>query len=199
MTFRIEKKYRLTKSEQLLIKSKLIKKGMKILYPSREINNCYFDTKDLRCFFESEEGMLPRKKIRIRWYKKGLELFKEKKISSIEGRFKVSEKFHNESFLKNFKHTFFENSYGKLKSKIIINYTREYYLLDGMRITFDSSINYRNIGAVYKKKFFDNETVMEVKTSIDHPLDLIEENINITDTRFSKYCRGITYTRKNNP
>ena len=66
MTFRIEKKYRLTKSEQLLIKSKLIKKGMKILYPSREINNCYFDTKDLRCFFESEEGMLPRKKIRIR-------------------------------------------------------------------------------------------------------------------------------------
>ena len=38
------------------------------LYPSRTINSVYFDTNDLRLFFESEEGLLPRKKLRIRWY-----------------------------------------------------------------------------------------------------------------------------------
>ena len=44
MSFRKEKKYRLTISDIRLLKSLLISQGMQILYPKRKINTCYFDT-----------------------------------------------------------------------------------------------------------------------------------------------------------
>ena len=52
-------------------------------------SSIYFDNRTLDMFSDSEEGNLPRKKIRLRSYppnsnKKNLEI----KISSIEGRFK---------------------------------------------------------------------------------------------------------------
>ena len=61
MSFRIEKKFKLTKSEQIEIKNNLRGKGMKSLYPKRNIYSCYFDTKNLKCFLDSEEGILPKK------------------------------------------------------------------------------------------------------------------------------------------
>ena len=88
MSFRKEIKYRLNLSELFNLKKDLIKKGMKKLYNSRKINSCYFDTKDLSFFSQSEEGTLPRRKIRVRWYNNEMKFVKETKISSIEGRFK---------------------------------------------------------------------------------------------------------------
>ena len=96
MSFRKEKKYKLTSSDQKILKNNLINKGMKLLYPKREINSIYLDTKNLDFYLNSEEGILPRKKIRIRWYNTDLKkIFKETKISSIEGRYKISEPFFN--------------------------------------------------------------------------------------------------------
>ena len=92
MSFRKEKKYRLTFSELSFVKKKLFQSGMSSLYPARIVNSCYFDTHDLKLFSESEEGVLPRKKIRIRWYDKKNNFSKEVKISSIEGRFKYQKK-----------------------------------------------------------------------------------------------------------
>ena len=69
MSFRKEKKFKLTKSDLSLLKVELLHKGMKFLHPKREINSCYFDTNNLKMFHDSEEGILPRKKIRLRWYK----------------------------------------------------------------------------------------------------------------------------------
>ena len=45
MSFRKEKKYKLTVSDQKILKNNLINKGMKLLYPKREINSIYLDTK----------------------------------------------------------------------------------------------------------------------------------------------------------
>ena len=60
MSFRKEKKYRLTFSELAILKQKLLN-SMTNLYPPRIVNSCYFDT-ELKLFNESEEGILPRKK-----------------------------------------------------------------------------------------------------------------------------------------
>ena len=68
MTFRKEKKIKLSYYELNKIKAYLLDNGMSSLYPKRKINSQYFDTKNLKMFQDSEEGVLPRKKIRVRWY-----------------------------------------------------------------------------------------------------------------------------------
>ena len=68
MSFRKERKYKLTIYEFNILKDLLVKKGMKKLYEPRKINSLYYDNELNEMFHHSEEGVLPRKKIRIRWY-----------------------------------------------------------------------------------------------------------------------------------
>ena len=68
MSFRKEKKYRLSSYEASVLKVRLISSGMKRLYHDRKIVSIYFDTYDYKSFYDSEEGSLPRKKIRVRYY-----------------------------------------------------------------------------------------------------------------------------------
>ena len=89
MSFRKEKKYRLTISDQNILKYSLMDKGMKQLFPMRQVNSCYLDTLDLSLFFASDEGILPRRKLRYRWYANSFKAKKELKISSTEGRYKI--------------------------------------------------------------------------------------------------------------
>ena len=37
-------------------------------FPNRTINSLYFDTASLNDYHDSEEGTVPRQKIRLRWY-----------------------------------------------------------------------------------------------------------------------------------
>ena len=83
MSFRKEKKYKLTVSEQNILKNKLVEKGMKLLYPKRKVNSIYFDTKDLDFYLNSEEGVLPRKKMRLRWYDKDIKKSLKKQKSHL--------------------------------------------------------------------------------------------------------------------
>ncbi|MDC1014855.1 VTC domain-containing protein, partial [Candidatus Pelagibacter sp.] len=72
MSFRKEKKFRLSISDFHQLQSLLISQGMSTLHEPRIINSLYYDTPNLIMFHNSEEGVLPRKKIRIRWYNKNL-------------------------------------------------------------------------------------------------------------------------------
>ena len=192
MSFRKEIKYKLTLSDQKILKKELISKGMKLLFAKRKINSLYFDTDNLDFYKNSEEGVLPRKKIRIRWYGDNLkELSKETKISSIEGRFKLSEVYKNNQFLSKNNINLLDGTYGLLKPKILISYIREYYKLNNIRLTFDTRIRYQNFKSL--SKFFKNETesVMEVKTNFNTDDDYIKKIIKYPSSRFSKYARGI--------
>ena len=192
MSFRKEIKYKLTLSDQKILKKELISKGMKLLFAKRKINSLYFDTDNLDFYKNSEEGVLPRKKIRIRWYGDNLkELSKETKISSIEGRFKLSEIYKNNQFLSKNNINLLDGTYGLLKPKILISYIREYYKLNNIRLTFDTRIRYQNFKSL--SKFFKNETesVMEVKTNFNTDDDYIKKIIKYPSSRFSKYARGI--------
>ena len=197
MSFRKEKKYKLTVSDQNILKNKLIDKGMKILYPKRTVNSIYFDTNNLDFYLNSEEGVLPRKKIRLRWYDKDIKkIFKEIKISSIEGRFKTSEPFlYNENIFKN-NIQLLDNEFGILKPQMQITYSREYFFFNDLRITFDSNIQYIDRSSLNNIITKDKETVMEIKVNFKTNDDYIEKIIGYPTSRFSKYSRSILYTKR---
>ncbi len=197
MSFRKEKKFALSYSDLQEIKKKMFNLGMEKLFPSRIINNCYFDTKNLNIFFDSEEGVLPRKKIRVRWYEKKLEFKKEVKVSSIEGRYKYDDLLTSIKSIDDIKKLFFfDNEYGDLYPILTTHYEREYFMLKKLRITFDKNISYFNLRKGSTINYKDKECVMEIKTSIDCGEDYIKNIVSIPDTRFSKYSRGILISTK---
>jgi len=198
MSFRKESKYRLTYSDLAQLQKQLLMHGMKELYPVRVINSCYFDTDSQRLFYESEEGVTPRKKIRVRWYNNELNFKKETKISSIEGRFKSSElmpKFKNVNDV--LKDNFYDKNYGILKPSLIVSYERYYFSLKLLRITFDRNITYKFLRNGKGQTSIDPETVMEVKTSQMCSDDYIKKIIPHSSSRFSKYCRGLLSFERN--
>lgn len=191
MSFRKEKKYKLTFSDLTLIKKRLLQSGMNTLHPTRVVNSCYFDTPNLKLFHDSEEGVLPRKKFRIRWYNKSNIFHEEIKISSIEGRFKYQKKkLNNLKFDELLNMKIFDKCYGELMPILIVSYEREYFLFNDLRITFDKDISYTFIKSVSQHIFKDKEFVMEVKVPIHCDDNYIENLIHIPTSRFSKYSRG---------
>jgi hypothetical protein len=190
MSFRKERKYRLTKSDFDLIKNKLLLNGMQPLHAKRMINSIYYDSELYDMFKDSEEGLLPRKKVRIRWYDDISKANKEVKISSIEGRFKTSF-FADITSMSTLPISLLDSSYGSICPSLLVNYQREYFSLETMRITFDYNIQYANYRQSRNIFYKDGECVMEIKIGIDTTDDYIESLLSFPTTRFSKYSRGM--------
>jgi len=197
MSFRIEKKYLFENNEHISFKSFLFKNGMEVLYPKRIISSCYYDTKDLIFFHQSNEGILPRSKVRIRWYDNKDKYNKEIKVTSVEGRFKTTEKFTKNNFKKNFSSTIFDKQYGLLKPSLLITYSREYYNFKKVRLTFDTNIKYVNLRSLARREFSEKNTVMELKAPSDTPKAYLEKILSIPTSRFSKYSFGILLSSAN--
>tara|TARA_A100001234_G_scaffold3221_1_gene2579 strand:+ start:4067 stop:4666 length:600 start_codon:yes stop_codon:yes gene_type:complete len=196
MSFRKEKKFRLSISDFHNIKNLLTSNGMSRLHETRIVNSLYFDTPTLKMFHDSEEGVLPRKKVRIRWYNDRKEFSIEKKISSIEGRYKTVIPSTNSDKSSKFQlMSLFDEIYGDLSPSLLVSYERAYFMFNKIRITFDSKIIYRNKRVLTNSKIEDPERVMEIKTGIDESDDFIESLIPYQTSRFSKYIRGILVTR----
>lgn len=193
MSFRKEKKFKLSKYEFDSLKNKLRIKGMQTLYAKRVINSLYYDTEPYDMFSDSEEGLLPRKKVRIRWYDDIERANIEVKISSLEGRFKTSclANVKSESSLPQSLH---DSNYGLISPSLFVTYTREYFSFESMRITFDSNIQYGNYRRSRGLRHKDGECVMEVKIGIDLSDDYIESMLPYPTSRFSKYSRGMLFS-----
>jgi hypothetical protein len=195
MSFRKERKFRLSKYDSLKLKSELLQRNMKQLYPERVIFSQYFDTYDLLSFFNSHEGVLPRKKIRVRWYNDEITGLKmETKISSIEGRFKSAQKINKFTFEKMIKEGYFDKSYGKMIPSVKISYIRSYFKLDKIRVTFDRSIKYLLSSDQFK--FRDFEEVVEIKSTFECSDDYLNTLIQSPTSRFSKYERAFLMMNK---
>ena len=196
MSFRKENKYRVTTSDYHHLKNILLSNGMKLMHDTRKVNSLYFDNHTLEMHSHSEEGVLPRKKIRIRWYN-DVDKFKfEKKISSIEGRFKTTESLKNlNSFDDILTHNPFDNQYGLLLPSLKVSYERTYFSMNGLRITFDKDINYNNLRLNNLINHKDPERVIEIKVPTEISNDFIERLMPHPGARFSKYSRGILISR----
>lgn len=166
------------------------------LFEPRHINSVYFDTPRLDMFFHSEEGVVPRKKIRVRWYEDNRKFYKETKTSSIEGRHKISNWLQNlNSVEKLLTEIYFDQQYGKIAPVVKVSYLRSYYQLQSMRVTFDEKITYQDLQNDIKRTFVDPECVSEVKTPISHGDDFLRKYFPYSSARFSKYSRAILFAR----
>ena len=190
MSFRTEEKIFLKRSDLIKIKSFIINHNGKRLHPNRKINSIYFDNKNLQSFHDSEDGCVPRKKIRIRNYNDKTEFFLEKKISSVEGKFKKSleiSKRLKENYIKS---GLFDPTYGNCYPTIKISYLREYYLLNKIRITLDYDIIYTSVNS--KKTLRDIDSlILELKSKSIVNTDFLLNLVPMNRLRYSKYCTGI--------
>lgn len=192
MSFRKEKKFRVTIAESLSFKNHLLSQGMTPIHKKRKINSVYFDNYYFQMFNDSEEGVLPRKKVRLRWYNNEKNFSLETKISSVEGRFKTvcaQEHIKTENDIDTEKYT--DLQYGVIKPVLSLSYERSYYNYKSMRITFDENIQYKSNKLNTKRVYKDPERVIEVKVSVLVPDDYIEKYIPYATSRFSKYSRGL--------
>ena len=64
-------------------------------------------------------------------------------------------------------------------------------MINDMRITFDRDITYQNLRHANKRKYYDPERVIEIKTPAVYPDDFVEKIIPYSTARFSKYTRGL--------
>ena len=192
MSFRIEQKIFIKKSNYINFFNYLTSNNAQKKYPSRKINSLYFDNNNFQMHLDSEEGIVPRKKIRIRNYNNEQNFFLEKKISSAEGRFKKSIQIAN--FKKIINNGILDPDYGLCKPKIYVSYFRSYIKLFGFNITIDKDINYQKFYSKrnFVSKKYEEEIIVEIKTndlSNFRNLDII---FPFQTIRFSKYSKGIS-------
>ena len=146
MSFRIEQKYRINKYKLPDLYKWISKNNGEKVYLDRAVSSIYFDNYKLSSYHDSMEGVIPRKKIRLRWYDNIKNKLKnsnlEKKINSIEGKFKKVEKATNPSNI--LKLGFLDKEYGLCFPILQIDYNREYFKIFDIRITLDTKIRYKN-------------------------------------------------------
>ena len=191
MSFRIEEKILVNKNQITDFKNFYMKLGSKKLYETRKIKSLYFENENRNMFKDSIEGVLPRKKIRIRQYtdSKSNDFFIEEKISSVEGRFKKKKKIDKGTYIKFKNIGFFDSLYGYCKPILYVEYKRNYIKLDNIRITHDTDIKY-NLYSRSEVKFDPNQ-IFEIKANHKTDLDDLAIKFPMSRTRFSKYCNGI--------
>ena len=192
MSFRKEEKVIFHISDYTKLKNHILKINGKIIYPKRSIKSIYFDNNKNQMFLDSEEGSLPRKKLRLRTYPKNdinNEWFFEKKINSVEGKFKISKKITKEKYLNFLKFGIYDEIYGNCYPNLYVEYIREYFAISNIRITLDQSIKY--------KSFLNNKTIkkvdkmiLEYKSKNLNQIDIFDGTIPFQFSRISKYCDG---------
>jgi len=171
-------------------------------YPQRKVFSIYFDTFDYKDFIDSEEGTVPRKKIRLRYYnsfykdlnedkkikgsielKKTLDIYREKKSIKIFDTLKNSI-----TLCKNFLNQ-------KRYPVCAITYQRSYYKsFSGIRITIDKNIQYYRIDKDRQLILnnFECENIIEMKIEdIDKNHSFETDFLSAYRVRFSKYCEAV--------
>lgn len=191
MSFRIEQKLYVNKENLLDFKEYLNKKSAKGIHVPRSIESLYFDNYEFDTYRDSVEGLVPRKKFRVRYYPKNEDnkIYLEIKNSSVEGRFKIRKILNDNEFEEKTKFGIFDNQYGLCYPKMYVRYDREYYLFKDVRISIDTNIQYRSYDTNFTIR--DDRVIAELKTSINKNLDELTEDFPSHRIRFSKYCFGV--------
>tara|TARA_B100000700_G_scaffold100761_1_gene113539 strand:+ start:1618 stop:2214 length:597 start_codon:yes stop_codon:yes gene_type:complete len=191
MSFRIEEKLYIRSESILDFKEFLVKSAAKQLYKPRSIKSLYFDNLNFDMYKDSIEGVVPRKKIRIREYPgtSDKKLYLEIKNSSVEGRFKTRKILDSKKIDYHKRSGFFDNQYGVCLPNFYVTYIREYSMIEDVRISIDKNLEYKSYRTnnIYK----DSNSIVEIKTSIKKNLDDLIKLFPFQRIRFSKYCFAV--------
>ena len=138
-----------------------ITKNSVLLFPKRTVQSMYYDTLDFSLYKNSVFDDTDRFKIRFRNYKETPEeIFKEIKKNSRDGKFKTSESTNYKNF-DEIGSLYFEGD--QYYPKSFVSYTRQYFLKNNSRITYDTNIIYRT-GIKKSNKFYNsNKVIIEFK------------------------------------
>ena len=196
MNFRFEDKLKLNIDKTFEFDEWLLKNDISQAFPSREIYSIYFDNTNFQTYHDSNEGIVPRLKIRFRTYNyENINInnfFMEIKKSLNYGRLKSSKKISNiEKYLKL---GIFIKEYGVCYPKIIVKYDRLYYKTDKIRITLDKNIKFKKFELLTNNTYFKNSknlVIPEIKYSSKSHLGQFMNDLPFEKTRFSKYCIGL--------
>jgi len=191
MSFRVEEKLLISEKQILDFKKFLFSKKAKIIFPARKVQSLYFENFKDEMYSDSLEGIVPRKKIRVRNYPndKNSHLYLEVKISSPDGRYKTRHIIDKNKF-DNLKEVgIYDNQYGTCRPLIYVTYDREYYQVDDVRISIDENINY-HLFSGRELSQYGNNPIVELKTSIKKDRDDLLNAFPFQRTRFSKYCNA---------
>lgn len=192
MSFRFEEKYLTeTKNKSYLMKY-LDQFKFSKLYPKRTISSVYFDNFRKEMFLNSEEGLVPRKKLRIRKYPELNKdhYFLETKINSIEGKFKTSKFIKKYEYLNYLKRGIFDKKYGICEPQLEVIYQREYFKVGKLRVTIDTNIKYKKFNS---KIEFNNSNILicEFKSNNIKDIRNFYDSGIFARIRISKYCDAV--------
>lgn len=198
MSFRIEEKLKIHPDRMPVFLNWLEEVGAVILHPRRRVVSVYLDNDRLAMFHDSEEGVLPRKKLRFRRYeplgKPATDWNLECKISAVEGRFKTSAPVGGSPYATGLRLA--DGLYGTCRPRVEVSYLRSYFAIGEVRITIDRDLAYRSVAPPFRavRQIRDHDVVIEVKTASEFPADLLTEIFPWARSRFSKYCRAVEAT-----
>ena len=163
------------------------------IFKGRYINSIYYDNINLDFYHLSQEGIVPRKKVRIRFYNPD-EYFLEIKSQDLYSKLKKTIKISN---INDINHHLIENGIRqKLKPNIKVNFYRRYFKSLVGRITIDSKISYSicdsNNFLEDRNKVISNQKILEIKfQNINNKIPFSFKGIELKEQRNSKYCNGI--------
>lgn len=204
MSTRIEVKWSAHASYLSRISQLLKDKGYDCLYPARRIFSVYYDGFNTPEYWRGEEGIVPRRKRRIRWYhsrdgfKQGAKY--EVKISGTDGRLKFSAPTimtappSSPEVLKMREMI----ATKRISPLVLVSYVRRYFGDDsGKRFTVDHDITYRRVHAFDLQRLNlggavrDDMLAMEMKADDTVSNMNFAEAIPMTRIRFSKFSRSL--------
>jgi SPX domain protein involved in polyphosphate accumulation len=195
VSFRHEEKLKINKNQLLNLLDWVNKNGGYKLFDSRIVSSTYFDNDELKMFKDSEEGSVPRKKIRIRSYTKRDHTKEcsslEVKITSVEGRYKTRTKSFN--LKKSLDMGILDKDYGICMPRVRVTYKRSYIKIHNVRLTIDQDIEYIQISNKKKLLFknLDPELAIEVKANNQVSIGYLYKMFPFERLRFSKYSHAM--------
>tara|TARA_B100000282_G_scaffold290403_1_gene261338 strand:- start:60 stop:650 length:591 start_codon:yes stop_codon:yes gene_type:complete len=182
---RIEEKLVFPNSEKGKYLNKFFSDGFEYIFPSRQITSIYYENINFDIYKDSLEGVVPRKKIRIR--EKFDNLYLEEKIKLPDGKYKTSKKIND---IPNVIH---DKSYGIVKKICKITYSRSYLSNGKIRLTLDSDLKFENLINRYVFNM-NNNIILEYKILDDFSSseNYINSHKELNSFKFSKYEQAIS-------
>lgn len=194
---RIEEKLEVARADYPKVIAWLRMNRFSVLHPMRTVNSIYFDNHQMQMLFDAQEGITPRRKLRIRYYgQKNLDSIErislETKESSASGRSKSINTIVNAKEALSM--GIYDRKYGLCNPVVKISYVREYFKYKDWRVTVDRDITYERLDNSHLRiSAIDPSFVLEIKTSTDQDKNLLRNFFSFPRSKFSKYERAFEH------
>ena len=204
--FILPKNYSIDSIESVLIRSKF---AFTKHYEDRFVNSIYFDSKNLNSVNENLDGVLSKKKIRLRWYGPYKFIQNPRLEIKFKKRYLNSKKIFQ---FKNFKIKFCEKNLNAIHSTLLTksnflkdykivtstHYRRRYFIsvINNIRATIDTDIFYKKLRFLNNFDVDNNDSkpILELKYKIadDNYVRANLQNLSLRFSKNSKYINSLS-------